>query len=160
ERLGRGDGTRSGGPVIEGHVSAIPVEGRPYQGHHAGLVTRVTAAVIDFVVVVLLLVVAYACVASARFVLHPRAFSFPSAAIFVSVWTALIVLALYLTVSWSVTGRTLGDQILGVRVIGPGGRPPGTLISAGRAVVCTLFPIGLFWCAFSRTNRSIQDILF
>jgi hypothetical protein len=30
---------------------------------------------------------------------------------------------------------------------------------ATRAVLCTLFPIGLVWVLVSRENRSVQDVL-
>jgi uncharacterized RDD family membrane protein YckC len=29
-----------------------------------------------------------------------------------------------------------------------------------RAAFCVVFPVGLFWVAFSRENRSLQDIVF
>ncbi len=28
-----------------------------------------------------------------------------------------------------------------------------------RAGFCVVFPIGLFWCAVSRENRSVQDVV-
>jgi hypothetical protein len=43
--------------------------------------------------------------------------------------------------------------------VGPAGRPPRVGGALLRAVLCVLFPIGLFWVAVSRANRSAQDVV-
>ena len=56
-------------------------------------------------------------------------------------------------------GRTYGCHVLGLRVVSYRGsrmRPLGALL---RAVFCVFFPIGLLWCAASRANRSVQDVV-
>ena len=61
--------------------------------------------------------------------------------------------------AWSSTGRTYGHHMMGLRVVGPHGdrlSPPRALL---RAVLCVGFPIGLLWCAVSRSRRSVQDVL-
>src|SRR6185503_3925212 len=65
----------------------------------------------------------------------------------------------YLAGAWTVTGRTYGDHLLGLRVVGPRGRPPRAGGALLRAVFCVLFPLGLFWVAVSRDNRSAQDVV-
>ncbi len=70
-----------------------------------------------------------------------------------------VVMMLYLTACWTASGRTYGDHLLGLRVVGWRGRrlrPVGALL---RAVLCVLFPVGLFWILLSPENRSVQDVL-
>ena len=60
---------------------------------------------------------------------------------------------------WALDGRTYGCHVLGLRVVSYRGsrmRPLGALL---RAVFCVFFPIGLLWCAASRANRSVQDVV-
>lgn len=145
--------------MAEGGVSPVPREARPYQGNRAGVVTRMTAAILDALVVGALLLLGYATVAGLRFMLDPRTFSFPQASWLLSLTSAFVVAVLYLTVGWAVSGRTYGALVMGLRVLGPRGRRlrlPGALI---RALACVVFPIGLLWCAVNPQNRSLQDVV-
>ena len=145
--------------MTEGGVSPIPREARPYQGHTAGLVTRFTAAVIDALVVGAVLLMGYASLAIFLFILDPRSFSFPETSLLLSLTSAFVTLVVYLTAAWSISGRTYGCHLMGLRVVNYRGqrlRPVGALL---RAVLCAIFPIGLLWCAWSRANRSVQDVL-
>lgn len=77
-------------------------------------------------------------------------------AIFALGWGIAVV---YLWIGWSSTGRTVGKQIMGLRVVDGGGTllsPPLALL---RALFCAAFPVGLLWCAVSRENRSVQDLV-
>ena len=144
--------------MTESGISPIPREARPFQGQPAGVVTRVAAAAIDAGVVAAVLLLSYCGLAGFVFLLDPRHFSFPNASLLRSLTTALFVLVLYLTVAWSLSGRTYGCLVLGLRVLRHDGRTlrlPGALL---RAVFCGLVPIGLLWCAVSREKRSLQDV--
>jgi uncharacterized RDD family membrane protein YckC len=57
------------------------------------------------------------------------------------------------------TGRTYGDSLLGLRVLSFRRRIPGWTLSFVRAVLCVMFPLGLFWVVFSPSRRSIQDVM-
>lgn len=138
-------------------VSAIPAEGRPYQGQRAGLVTRMTAAVIDGIVVVLVMTAMYLGIAGALFLVNPRTFSFPDVRLVASLAVAFVVLVVYFTVAWSITGRTYGDHVMGLRVVGVFHERMRPVAAFVRAVFCAIFPIGLLWVAASPTNRSLQD---
>ncbi|MGH3317486.1 MAG: RDD family protein [Nocardioidaceae bacterium] len=143
----------------ERRPSPVPREARPYQGRRAGLVTRMAAAVIDAGVVGVVLLVAYLARAGLAFMVDPLGFRFPDPAVLLSLTWAFVVLVVYLTAAWSLSGRTYGDHVMGVRVVGRGGRPlrlPGAFL---RALLCAVFPIGLLWCAGSREHRSVQDVL-
>ena len=59
--------------MLSGGVSPVPREARPYQGRRAGLVTQGTAAAIDGVVVIVVLLLGYVAFAVLRFLLdHPK----------------------------------------------------------------------------------------
>ena len=53
----------------------------------------------------------------------------------------------------------IGDRVMGLRVVGRKGKRMRWTGAFLRAVFCTVFPIGLFWCAISRENRSLQDMV-
>jgi len=145
--------------MAEGGVSPVPREARPYQGQRAGVVTRMTAAVIDAVVVAGILLLGYAAVAGLRFMLNPLTFSLPRPSWLVNLTLGLVVTMCYLTLGWAIGGRSYGALVMGLRVVGPRGRRlrlPGAFV---RALVCVLFPIGLLWSAVDPRNRSIQDVL-
>jgi uncharacterized RDD family membrane protein YckC len=140
-------------------VDVVPPEARPFQGQHAGLITRLLANTVDFVVVVVIVAAGYAGVAAVRFLWNSRTFSFPTAPFLVFLLAGSAVMVVYLAVAWTVTGRTYGDHLLGLRVVGRHGRPPRVGGALLRALACVLFPVGLFWVAVSRENRSIQDVV-
>ena len=138
---------------------ALPRRARPYQEKRAGLVSRGIAAVIDAVIVALLLCLGYVGLVGLRFLISPRDFSFPDTRLILSLAAAATVCVTYLTVCWWLGGRTYGDLVMGLRVVNfrnEGMRLAGAF---SRALLCTLFPIGLLWAAVSRENRSVQDLV-
>ena len=50
---------------MSAHIDPIPREVRPFQGHRAGLVTRIAAGVVDLGVVIIALGVCYVGVCAA-----------------------------------------------------------------------------------------------
>jgi uncharacterized RDD family membrane protein YckC len=141
------------------HVDVIPPEARPFQGQRAGLVTRVVANSVDFAVVVAAVAAGYLAFTVFRFLWNSRTFSLPTPSFGLLLLIGSGVMVVYLAGAWVLTGRTYGDQLLGLRVVGPGGRPPRIAGALVRAVLCVLFPVGLFWVAVSRDNSSVQDLL-
>jgi len=129
------------------------------QGIRAGLVTRSLANIADLVVVTLVVAGAYTAVAATRFLLGPTTFRFPAPSPETLLLLGLCVQALYFAATWAVVGGTYGDRLLGLRVTSDRGARLGWGRSAVRAVLCTLFPIGLIWVLVSRQNRSVQDLL-
>jgi uncharacterized RDD family membrane protein YckC len=140
-------------------LGSVPVAARPYQGKPAGLVTRAASGVIDVVVVLALLVGGYLAVNGALFVVDPRHFHFVSVSSVVSRTVGLVVLTGYLFVAWWLSGRTYGCRVMGLRVVGAGGRPVRSYVALVRAVLCVAFPVGLLLCIFGRRRRSLQDLL-
>jgi uncharacterized RDD family membrane protein YckC len=126
---------------------------------HAGVVTRLLAAVVDGVVVLVLTVATDLAAAGARFVWSPVNFRWPQPTVTVSAVAFLTIAAVYLTVGWTTTGRTYGGKLLGVRVLSRRLRLLGWTRAALRALTCVLWPVGLLWSAVSPTRRSLQDLV-
>ena len=145
--------------MTEGGFSPVPREARPYQGQRAGLVTRMVAAIIDGIVVMLVLLVGYAAFAVLLFLIDPRNFSFPETRLVFSLAAGFLVLVVYLTIAWWVSGRSYGCLVMGLRVVGYRGENLRLVGALVRALFCAVFPIGLLWVAASRENRSVQDTL-
>jgi uncharacterized RDD family membrane protein YckC len=145
--------------MVDRRVSAIPPAARELQGRRAGLVTRLLANTVDFGIVVVIVAGGYAAVAAVRFLWNSRTFTFPAPGFGILVLAGSVVMILYLTGCWVASGRTYGDHLLGLRVVARRGRPPRPAAALLRAVLCVLFPIGLFWIVLSRENRSVQDVL-
>jgi uncharacterized RDD family membrane protein YckC len=140
-------------------LATVPPEARPFQGHRAGIVTKVAANSIDLLLVVIAVAGLYVAYAALLFVLNPRNFSFPEP------WFGKLLLLGgglligYFWVAWATVGRTYGDHVLGLRVVGWRGDRVRWIPALVRAVFCVFFMIGLFWTVISRQNRSIQDVV-
>jgi uncharacterized RDD family membrane protein YckC len=140
-------------------VAAVPHEARRFQGHRAGLVSRLVAAGVDLGVTLATLVVIYAAATTLVFILDPRGFQFPTPSLLTMWIVAMIVLAAYFMAAWSTTGRTYGQHLMGLRVVNSLGGRLRVFGAVLRAVFCVVFPVGLFWVALSRENRSLQDLV-
>lgn len=158
------DQGRSAGTPYPWHDAAAPVAvaagpRSAIRGIRAGLVTRSLANIVDLVVVVLLLVGGYVAVAATRFLLGPATFEFPAPALATLLLIGLGIQAVYFAVTWAVVGGTYGDRLLGLRVTDDRGVRLHWGRCVVRAVLCTIFPIGLLWVLVSQENRSVQDLL-
>jgi uncharacterized RDD family membrane protein YckC len=140
-------------------VTTVPPDARGYQGQRAGLVSRLLASAIDLVVVAGVVGAGYLAVSMVLFLWNPGAFHFPALD---RTWLLVAggaVLFCYLWVSWALTGRTWGDLLLGLRVVNYQGGPMRVSGAAVRAALCVVFPIGIFYVAVSRANRSVADVV-
>ena len=141
------------------HINPIPPKARPFQGLRAGVVSRTIAGAIDYAVIVGLTLGSYVTVAVLRFLLDPRDYMLPRWPFGAFLALGFFYFLVYLTVAFATSGRTLGARLFGLRVVGRKGtrlRPTTALL---RAAFCAAVPVGLFWCAVSRQNRSIQDVV-
>lgn len=147
---------RSHGPRID----PIPVAARPLQGLRAGVVSRSLAGGIDYALVAATVAGTYVALVVLRFLIDPRnANDLPTAPMIVWLAYGFSIMIVYLWVSFATTGRTVGDRVMGLRVVGRKGTRMRWWSAFVRSCFCTAFPIGLFWCAVSRENRSVQDLL-
>ncbi len=143
----------------EHELSVIPREARPFQGQHAGVVSRILAATVDTLLVAVTLLVAYLAVAGLRLVLDPREARLPDPRLVVVLAIGGIVYCCYLTACWAWNGRTCGDLLMGLRVVMAAGGPVGWLRAAARAVAYLGLPLGLLWVAVDPAGRSLQDLV-
>jgi uncharacterized RDD family membrane protein YckC len=130
------------------------------QGRNAGFVTRLTANVVDGVLLTVTWVGAVLFIGLVRFVAHPlRGFQLPAPPTWVSGLTLCALAILYFTITWGGSGRSVGKRTAGLRVTGPAGRPVGAGRAFLRATLCVVFPIGFLWLLVDRRNRSLYDIV-
>jgi len=140
-------------------VRALPPQAREIQGAAAGIVSRVVAGAIDYSVAGLLLVGLWLGVHGVRFLLRPRTFEWAEADRIGSVTSYLVVFTIYLAFGWATTGRTIGDQVMGLRVLRASGGRVHPIVALGRAAFYALFPLGLVWAAVDARRRSVQDLV-
>ena len=144
---------------MSAHVDPIPREARPFQGHRAGLITRIAAAAIDFGIIIIALGVCYLGVSAFLFLLDPRNFAAPAPSPLVMYGVGGLLFTVYLAVSWRGSGRTYGNHVMGLRVVDRKGNRVHPLVSLVRAALYVIFPFGLLWVLVSGHNRSLQDLI-
>lgn len=126
---------------------------------NAGIVSRSIAAAIDLVTVLTLLAGTYLAVAFINFVIDVRSFTFPTLPWLFTVPGFLGACILYQVFCWAAFGHTLGQAVMGLRVVRRKSDANLHLLQGlGRAAICTLFPLGLAWVLVSPQRRSLQDI--
>jgi uncharacterized RDD family membrane protein YckC len=132
---------------------------RALQGHRAGFVSRLVADAVDLGVVWAIGLSALLFAGVVRYLLAGPPFRTPVLPSWLGA-TALLVIAVgYLASGWSSTGRTLGKQVAGLRVLDDSGRRLPLRRALLRAVLCVAFPAGLLWILVSHRNASVQDLL-
>ena len=145
--------------VDEGIVlQTLPVAARSMQGERAGFFTRVIAAVIDVVIVGAIVLGIWVAAWLFLLVFNPFAGSgLPRPGYFLVGGT--LVLWAYWTWAWATSGRSPGQSLMGIRVLGRDDRPPSWGLAAVRSAFCVVFQVGLLWTLVSRRNRSVQDVV-
>jgi len=156
-------GTVGDRPALNGSVRsaarpADDVVGPPLPTH-AGVVTRLLAAIVDAAAIVVLTAMLDLAAAGARFLWSPVDFRWPRPETEVIVIVLGAVAVVYLTAGWALAGRTYGARLMGLRVLSSQKVLLGWIRSALRAIVCVIWPLGLFWCGISRTRSSLADLL-
>ncbi len=75
----------------------------------------------------------------------------------------LVMSAFYLTLFWSISGRTPGGRVLGLRVVGSTGRPPHAVWAFVRAIShlagLGAGALGWLWTALDSEKRGLHDHL-
>src|SRR5688572_7263089 len=140
-------------------VGGIVITPEDLRGTPAGIASRTAANLIDFMITSALLLGIYIGLAGFRFLRNPRSFTFPAPSLAGIILTASLVAGVYFAVCWAMSGRTYGDLVLGLRVVGRDDRHPHLVTALLRAGACVIFPIGLLWAVVDRLGRSAQDLL-
>jgi uncharacterized RDD family membrane protein YckC len=134
-------------------------EAKALQGHRAGLASRVVADVVDLGVAWLLGLSALLVAGVVRYLLAGPPFRLPVMPRWLDVTGGAVIAVAYLAVSWAATGRSVGKQVAGLRVVDRAGHRLSLIRSLSRAVLYVLFPAGLLWVMASRRNASVQDLV-
>ena len=136
----------------------IPIEARSLQGQPAGLFSRIVANVLDLGVVVVGVVGAYLGWTAVKLLWQGSSFTRPTPTFAQAFLFATVLNILYFAGAWTTSGRTVGDRVMGLRVLDRSGRRLRLGLALVRGLLCTLFPFGLLWAGISREDRSIQDL--
>jgi uncharacterized RDD family membrane protein YckC len=146
-------------PETGPQINPIPPRARGFQGLRAGVVSRCLAGAVDYLLVIGATLGTYVGIVVLLFLLDPRDFKAPTWKFGQFLILGFVYMFVYLTASFATTGRTIGGRLMGLRVVGRKGTKMRWIPAALRGGFCTAFPVGLLWCAISRENRSIQDIV-
>ena len=114
----------------------------------------------DFVVAGMILFGALVAFAVIRYLVGSAPLRLPQVSgIFTAAAFPITAMA-YLAISWSAGGRSVGKQIVGLRVVRREGARLGKLQATVRAVLCTLFGgASLLWSLFSARNAAVHDLV-
>jgi uncharacterized RDD family membrane protein YckC len=144
-----------GGPII---LETLPVAARQFQGDRAGLVIRSIAAVIDVVFIGFVIVLAWIGLWLFLLIFNPLVdYGLPRVGYFVL--GGYFLIWAYWSWIWATNGRSLGQYLMGLRLLNRHGLRPGWKLATVRAAFCVVFPVGLLWAVVSRRNRSVQDVV-
>ena len=118
-------------------------------GHYAGFASRAIALVIDYLIILLLLFIMVWFINSIPNLLNLQVINLNwlnSTVIFVSSTAfTLIIIYTYFNFFWFLTGQTLGNAVMGIRVVRTNGRRVGFLRGLVRSIgyLLAFIPLGL-----------------
>jgi uncharacterized RDD family membrane protein YckC len=139
-------------------LQTLPIAARAMQGERAGFFTRSIAAVIDVVIVGAIMIGVWIGVWLFLLVFNPLVeYSMPRPGYFVL--GGYFLMWAYWTWGWATSGRSIGQGLMGVRVLNRKDRLLSWKIAALRSAFCVTFQVGIVWILVSRKNRSIQDVV-
>ncbi len=129
------------------------------QGRRAGIVSRGVALTIDFGVVLIGYPLIMWGIGIVQGLVHFEQPSYPDLPNGLTVAIYAAWSWGYFALSWWATGRTIGQALLGLRVVSRGRRRIGPIRSAIRTWVmfATMFVIGPLWLLFSKSRLAIHD---
>jgi uncharacterized RDD family membrane protein YckC len=133
---------------------------RELQGRRAGFVSRVVAGAVDGAVIFGMYVGLLAAVGIVRFLLTDEKLHIPRPDPLVTFLVIGILAVIVLSTAWSGSGRTIGDDVVGLRVV----TATGGDVTSGRAFVRALVVVGtlglcLLTALVSRRNNGFHDWL-
>ena len=146
---------RRGKPRVE----VVPAEARGIQGHPAGLISRTIANILDLGLVFAFVAGTYVAWAGVKFLWQGREFTRPTPGFARAFAFMTVVHVVYFAVAWTTSGRTFGNRLMGLRVVGRSGRTLALGWASIRALLCVYFPFGLLWAGIDRRHRSVQDLI-
>jgi len=133
---------------------------RDSQGLRAGIASRLAAGVIDAAVIFGTFVGVLCVVALLRFLFDHESLHLPRPDRLVTVISIIVIGVIELSTSWSGSGRTVGDDVVGLRVV----TANGGIVSSGRAFVRAVLVmitggLVLLTALVSKRNNGVHDWL-
>ncbi len=133
---------------------------RESQGLRAGIASRLAAGVIDAAVIFGTFIGVLCVVALLRFLFDNESLHLPRPDRLVTVLSIIVIGVIELSTAWSGSGRTVGDDVVGLRVV----TANGEVVSSGRAfarVVLVMITGGLvlLTALVSKRNNGVHDWL-
>jgi uncharacterized RDD family membrane protein YckC len=142
-------------------VSLSPARARVerLQGRRAGIVSRILANAIDFVTIFVIYVGLLVAFAVVDFLATSGDFHMPDPSPRFHAIAIPVVQIVYLAIGWSGWTRTVGKELMGLRVVDTKARPLTLRRGFVRSIVCTLIgePL-LLWAAVSKRNAAVYDL--
>ncbi len=134
--------------------------GLSVRGRRAGIVSRALSVGIDWLVVEGIFVLGLTIWGLIDYIVGRNDFHVPQPPLGATGLLQFVLVVTYLSVSWTGSGRTVGQLALGLRTLkDPAGRLRART-AFGRALLCACFgPILLLWIIPSRKNAAIQDLV-
>jgi uncharacterized RDD family membrane protein YckC len=146
-------------PLGKPRVEVVPAEARSMQGHPAGLISRTIANILDLCLVFAFVAGTFIAWAGVKLLWQGREFTRPTPGFARAFVFATVVHIVYFAAAWTTSGRTFGDRLMGLRVVGRSGQTLTVGWASIRAVLCVYFPFGLLWAGIDRQHRSVQDLI-
>ena len=131
---------------------------RQMQGRRAGAASRGLAFAADMGIAFLIYLLIVAGVSLLWDILFSTRLAIPNPPGWVNGLGIYWVLVIYLAIGWGSTGRSIGKQLLGLRVVRADATPVRPVQALLRAMFCAAFYPGLALAVLDRRNRSVQDI--
>ena len=130
------------------------------RGHRAGLVSRLLADAVDLTIAGIILFGALVAFAVVRYMVGAEPLQLPRISGIFTAAAYPITVFLYLSISWSRHGRSVGKGLVGLRVVQNDGGPLGWFRATMRAFLCTVVGgLSLLWSVFSSRNAAVHDLV-
>ena len=130
------------------------------QGLRAGFASRITAAAVDVLVVFIAFLLALAGWAVAVYLVTDDPLDLPDPGAVATGMGMAALLVVVLTVAWSGSGRTIGNSLVGLRVVTERGNDVRWPRALTRAVIVVALPgVSMLWILVSRKNAGVHDLV-
>lgn len=123
------------------------------------MASRAFAGIVDVGVAFVIYLAIMALLSLAWDLLFSRRVDIPTPPGWFTGVAVFVVLVVYLALGWGSTGRTLGKQLMGLRVVRADTRPLGPRDALWRAFLCAVFHLGLLVALVHRRSQSLQDLI-
>jgi uncharacterized RDD family membrane protein YckC len=134
--------------------------GQQLQGLRAGFISRAVASGTDVILVLCTYVIGVILVSIAWDLFFSTSIAVAAPPHWLNELLVWIFLVVYLTAGWWSSGRTLGKQMLGLRVVRSDGSPLGFWRAVSRALLCASFFPALLLALVNHRNRGLEDVAF